>query len=195
MMNRRVVVTGLGGVTSLACQVDDLWKRLLAGESGSIRCASSTPSASRSTSAAMSTTGSPSAGPRRSRKPDGFTEKKEIKRLDRFAQFAMVAGIDAVTDSGLDFAKEDPYRCGVILGCGIGGLHEIEEQVIKLHRQRAGPRFSRSRPQADGQRRQRPPLDPLRPAGPNYCGGHGLRQRHQRHRRRVQGRSSTARPT
>jgi 3-oxoacyl-[acyl-carrier-protein] synthase II len=44
----------------------------------------------------------------------------------------MVAGYEAVTDSGLDFAKEDPYRCGVILGSGIGGLHEIEEQVVKL---------------------------------------------------------------
>src|SRR4029079_7506922 len=64
--------------------------------------------------------------------PDNFSEKKEIKRLDRFSQFAMVAGYEAVQDSGIDFAKEDPYRCGVILGSGIGGLHEIEEGCTKL---------------------------------------------------------------
>ena len=47
---------------------------------------------------------------------------REAKRLDRFTQFALVAGIDAVRDSGIDFAREDPFRCGVILGSGIGGL-------------------------------------------------------------------------
>jgi 3-oxoacyl-[acyl-carrier-protein] synthase II len=66
-------------------------------------------------------------------KPDGFTEKKEVKRLDRFSQFAMVAGYEAVVDSGLDFAKEEAFRCGVILGSGIGGLHEIEEGCLKLY--------------------------------------------------------------
>ena len=65
-------------------------------------------------------------------KPDSFTEKKEIKRLDRFSQFAMVAGYQAVLDSGLEFSEEDATRCGVILGSGIGGLHEIEEQCTKL---------------------------------------------------------------
>ena len=65
-------------------------------------------------------------------KPDSFTEKKEIKRLDRFSQFGLVAAYQAVNDSGLDFAKEDVTRCGVILGSGIGGLHEIEEQCTKL---------------------------------------------------------------
>jgi 3-oxoacyl-[acyl-carrier-protein] synthase II len=64
--------------------------------------------------------------------PDSFTEKKEIKRLDRFAQFAMVAGYHAMQEAGLDMAQEDPFRCGVIMGSGIGGLHEIEEQCIKL---------------------------------------------------------------
>src|SRR5690606_18312282 len=57
---------------------------------------------------------------------------KDAKRLDRFTQFAMVAAIDAVRDSGLDFSREDPYRCGVILGSGIGGLHEIEAQHSRL---------------------------------------------------------------
>ena len=63
---------------------------------------------------------------------DGYIDRKEEKRIDRFTQFAMVAGIDAVNDSGLDFSKEDPFRCGVILGSGIGGLNEIEAQHERL---------------------------------------------------------------
>ncbi len=61
-----------------------------------------------------------------------YASAKEIRRIDRFTQFALVAGIDAVRQSGLDFAKEDAFRCGVILGSGIGGLHEIEEQLERL---------------------------------------------------------------
>jgi 3-oxoacyl-[acyl-carrier-protein] synthase II len=121
-MKRRVVVTGLGAVTSLSCQVEDLWKRMLAGESGihKIRL--------------FDTTGHKvhfggdvydwSAG--------DYMSPKDAKRIDRFTQFAMVAGIDAVRDSGIDFSKIDPFRAGVILGSGIGGLHEIETQVERL---------------------------------------------------------------
>src|SRR5690606_5313616 len=64
--------------------------------------------------------------------PGDYVDKREIKRLDRFTQFALVAGADAVTDSGIDFSKEESFRCGVILGSGIGGLQEIEEQVERL---------------------------------------------------------------
>ena len=63
---------------------------------------------------------------------EGYVDRKEEKRIDRFTQFAMVAGIDAVNDSGIDFSKDDPFRCGVILGSGIGGLTEIEEQHERL---------------------------------------------------------------
>jgi len=52
--------------------------------------------------------------------------------MDRFTQLALVAAIEAVQESGLDFAKEDPYRCGVIIGTGIGGIKEIEEQHLRL---------------------------------------------------------------
>ncbi len=60
--------------------------------------------------------------------PEKVLEPKAARRLDRFAQFALVASIDAVRDSGVDFAREDPFRCGVVLGTGIGGLNEFEEQ-------------------------------------------------------------------
>src|SRR5262245_48371439 len=123
-MKRRVVVTGLGSVTSLACQAEELFKRLLAGESGihplrilegldrfKVRFGGDVYD------------WQPEKWPAAFiEKPDSFTEKKEIKRLDRFSQFAMVAGYEAVNDSGLEFTKEDPNLCGVILGSGIGGL-------------------------------------------------------------------------
>lgn len=121
-MKRRVVITGLGVVTSLSCKVDDLFDRLLAGESGvhPFRLFDSEKYKVKF------------AGDVYDWNPTDYIEHKEMKRVDRFTQFALVAGIDAVTDSGLDFEKEQPFRCGVILGSGIGGLHEIEEQVGRL---------------------------------------------------------------
>jgi 3-oxoacyl-[acyl-carrier-protein] synthase II len=64
--------------------------------------------------------------------PGNTVDAKEAKRLDRFTLFSMFAGFHAVHDSGLNFEKEDPYRCGAILGSGIGGLNEIEEQMFKM---------------------------------------------------------------
>jgi 3-oxoacyl-[acyl-carrier-protein] synthase II len=132
-MTRRVVVTGLGCVTSLACQVEELWKRLLAGESGIHPLRIIDTERFKVKFGGDVYDWEPERWPAAFiEKPDSFTEKKEIKRLDRFSQFAMVAGYEAVIDSGLDFSKEDPFRCGVILGSGIGGLHEIEDGCRKL---------------------------------------------------------------
>jgi 3-oxoacyl-[acyl-carrier-protein] synthase II len=64
--------------------------------------------------------------------PSGIVDAKEVKRLDRFTLFAMVAAHHAIRDSGLAFDREDPYRCGVIIGSGIGGLNEIEDQMERL---------------------------------------------------------------
>ena len=132
-MKRRVVVTGLGIVTSLSCQVEDLWRRLVAGESGihPLRCLPIEKFKVRFGGDVYDW--EPEKWPMAFlAQPDGFTEKKEIKRLDRFSQFGMVAAWQAIQESGIDFSKEDPYRCGVILGSGIGGLHEIEEGCTKL---------------------------------------------------------------
>jgi 3-oxoacyl-[acyl-carrier-protein] synthase II len=121
-MKRRVVVTGIGAVTSLSCKVDDLWQRLLRGESGvhALRVFDTAEHKVKFGGDIYDWT------------VEGYIDRKEEKRLDRFTQFALVAGIDAVNDSGLDFAKEDPFRCGVILGSGIGGLNEIETQHERL---------------------------------------------------------------
>src|SRR5687767_4034606 len=105
-MKRRVVVTGIGAVTSLSLKVDDLWRRLLRGESGihEIRLFDTADFKVRF------------AGEIYDWQPTGYISPKDEKRIDRFAQFALVAAIDAVQDSGIDFAKEDPFRCGVIIG-------------------------------------------------------------------------------
>ncbi|MFH1923644.1 MAG: beta-ketoacyl-ACP synthase II [Planctomycetota bacterium] len=121
-MKRRVVVTGLGAVTSLSCQVDDLWARVCNGESGIRKLVR------------FDTTGYRSriGGELSDWATGGYLPAKEAKRLDRFAQFAVVAAIDAVKDSGLDLSKADLNRCGVILGTGVGGLEEIEAQHTRL---------------------------------------------------------------
>jgi 3-oxoacyl-[acyl-carrier-protein] synthase II len=121
-MKRRVVVTGLGAVTSLSCQVEDLWQRVLRGESGIV------PIHSFDTARYRVHFG----GEIHNWNTEGYLSHKDAKRIDRFAQFAMVAAVDAVKDSGIDFTQGDPYRSGVILGSGIGGLHEIEEQHARL---------------------------------------------------------------
>lgn len=121
-MKRRVVITGLGVVTSLSSQVDDLWKRVLAGESGihEVRHFD------------IADFEIKIGGDVYDFDASAYMDPREMKRVDRFTQFAMVAGIDAVRHSGIDFSKIDLFRAGVILGSGIGGLNTIEEQHGKL---------------------------------------------------------------
>ncbi|MFV1969133.1 MAG: beta-ketoacyl-ACP synthase II, partial [Pirellulaceae bacterium] len=121
-MKRRVVVTGIGAVTPLSCKVDELWTKILAGESGihTIQLID------------ISNYRIKIGGDILDWDPGDYISPKERKRVDRFTQFAIVAGADAVKDSGIDFSKEDPYRCGVILGSGVGGLGEIETQMTRL---------------------------------------------------------------
>jgi 3-oxoacyl-[acyl-carrier-protein] synthase II len=121
-MKRRVVVTGLGVVTAISCQVDDLWQRLLAGQSGVH------PVRLFDTSDLKIKFG----GDIYDWDPSAYMDSKDAKRVDRFTQFAMVAGTDALRHSGLDISREDTHRCGVILGTGIGGLGEIETQMVRL---------------------------------------------------------------
>ncbi len=121
-MNRRIVVTGMGAVTSLSLKVSDLWQRILAGESGiHPLCAFDTSDHKVSF-----------GGDILDWSTEGYLDTRESKRVDRFTQFALVAGVDAVQNSGIDFSKYDPFRCGVIIGSGIGGLNEMESQERRL---------------------------------------------------------------
>lgn len=121
-MKRRVVVTGLGAVTSLSRRVEDLWTRICNGESGIHAFQDFDATAFRARFGGEIVGWS----------MEGYVSPKDEKKLDRFTQFALVSAVDAVRHAGIDFSKEDPYRCGVILGSGIGGLREIETQHERL---------------------------------------------------------------
>ena len=123
-MARRVVVTGLGVVSTLGCNVPEFWDRLCAGKSGVSTLKRFDPATFKVKFGG---------------EIHGFQaadhlamSQKEIKRIDRFVQFGLVAATKAVELSGIDFAQGDPYRHGVLIGSGIGGLSEIEENHAKL---------------------------------------------------------------
>jgi 3-oxoacyl-[acyl-carrier-protein] synthase II len=122
MTRRRVVVTGLGTVNSLCSDPAGFWEGLCAGKSGVGYIEQF------DTKAHKVKIGGEVKGFR----PETVLEARAARRLDRFAQFALVAAHSAVKDCGLDFKKEDPFRCGVIFGSGIGGLNEFEEQHTKF---------------------------------------------------------------
>ncbi len=122
MKRRRVVITGLGCVTALSESVDELFAALCAGKSGL------SPIEYFDAGAFPVRFG----GEIKNFDVTKYIDARESKRMDRFTQFAVAAANQAVKDSGLDFSKEDPYRVGSIVGTGIGGIKEIEEQHIKL---------------------------------------------------------------
>lgn len=122
-MKRRVVVTGLGVVTSLGRKVDTFWERVVRGESGVGPISLFDVSGYR-----VQFGGEVPWKP----EEEDIASSKELRRLDRFTQFALASATDAVTDSGIDFANEDPFRCGVVIGSGIGGLSEFEAQHERL---------------------------------------------------------------
>lgn len=121
-MKRRVVVTGMGVITSLGKELDEVWKGILEARSGIHELSLIDPTPFKVKL----------AGDIPDFDPGSYVDPKDLKRLDRFTLFAMYAGGKAIEDSGLNFAEEDAYRCGVILGSGIGGLAEIEIQVERL---------------------------------------------------------------
>ena len=114
MSKRRTVITGLGLVTSLGLDVDEVWQKLVAGTSG----------ISKITRFDTTEFTTKIGGQIPDWAPTNL-DAREAKRLDRFAQFAVNAAIDAVNDAGLDFSQENPYRCGAIIGSGIGGMEEF----------------------------------------------------------------------
>lgn len=122
MNRRRVVITGLGCVTALAESAKGLFAALCEGKSG----------VSGIESFDVSAYPVRFGGEIKSFDVTKYIDQREGKRMDRFSQFAVAAAAQAVDDSGLDFSKEDVFRVGAIVGTGIGGIQEIEEQHKKL---------------------------------------------------------------
>jgi len=116
---RRIVVTGLGAVTPLGNNIQSLWTNLLAGKCGVGKITLFDAAAFDTRIAAEVKDFSAAAS---------FPSAKEARRADRFTQFGVVAGHQALLDSGLDLEKENRDEIGVFLGSGIGGLHTTEEQ-------------------------------------------------------------------
>ena len=117
--DRRVVVTGLGVVSALGQRVDTFWENILAGKCGITRITSFDPSAFDCQIAAEIKDFVPGAA---------FPSAKELKRTDRFSQFGVCAGYQALLDSGLDLALANRDEIGVFIGSGIGGLATTGEQ-------------------------------------------------------------------
>jgi 3-oxoacyl-[acyl-carrier-protein] synthase II len=128
MEKRRIVITGMGAVTPIGNTVKDFWQAALKGESG----------AAAITRFDASNHTTKFACEIKNLSIEGIIEQKEARRIDDYAQYAIVAAHEAVLDSGLDFEKEDPEKMGVIIGSGIGGLNtfEIEHSKLLAH----GPR-------------------------------------------------------
>jgi 3-oxoacyl-[acyl-carrier-protein] synthase II len=117
-MKRRVVITGLGVISPLGNDIKTFWESLCAGKSGVCKI----------TQFDASDYDSKIAGEVKDFDPALYISAKEIKRTDRFTQFAIGAAAIAIGDSGLDLSALDPWRFGIIVGSGIGGIHTIERE-------------------------------------------------------------------
>ncbi len=118
MSKRRVVVTGLGVVSPVGSTVQSAWDAILRGESGI------GPVTRFDVSAFPVRFG----GSVRGFDVAQYIPPKEARRMDEFMHYGVAAGVQAVADSGLDFSKTDPARCGAVCGAGIGGLWTIETE-------------------------------------------------------------------
>src|SRR4051794_6297990 len=116
---RRVVVTGAGAITPLGNDAGVTWERLIAGECGIDRITLFDPAGFDCQIAGEIRNFDPTAA---------FPSPKEVRRTDRFTQFGVYAGHQALLDSGLDLEKVDRDEIGVFIGSGIGGLNTTEEQ-------------------------------------------------------------------
>jgi len=133
---RRVVVTGLGLVTPLACGVEDTWSRLLAGQSGASAITKFRTDDLPTKIACQVRRGDGTDG---TFNPDQWVDAKEQRRMDDFIIYGLAAAKQAVADSGWEArSEEDKERTGVLIGSGIGGLTGIEEGAVLIHEK--GPR-------------------------------------------------------
>jgi beta-ketoacyl-acyl-carrier-protein synthase II len=125
MVNKRVVITGIGPVSSVGIGKDSFWNGIINGRSG-VKLVTRVPEELRSSCkiAAEITDFEPSK----------YLDPKQVKRSDRFIQFAVAASKLAVEDAKLDTSKENPERMGVVVGSAAGGFESIEQQFHQLYK-------------------------------------------------------------
>ena len=133
-MKKRVVITGLGCVTPVGTGKEDFWVNIKSGVSGIDKI----------TRFDYTNYQTQIAGEVKDFTPEDYISKKELKKMDRFTQFAMVASKLAVADSELDLDSIDRYRMGTVIGTGIGGVETIEAQhknLLEKGNRRVSPFF------------------------------------------------------
>ena len=127
-MPNRVVVTGLGVVSPIGTGISEFWKAALSGHSGITAIKSFDPFP-------MEGYRSRVAGQVLDFAPERLLESGVADRIDRYAQFALVAAKEALADSGLQMAREKPHRVGVLVGAGMGGMVMGEREITQLYQQ------------------------------------------------------------
>lgn len=132
MQLKRVVVTGLGALTPIGNNLEEYWNGLRAGKSGSAPITYFDTEKFK-TKFACELKGFVAT--------DHF-DRKEARKLDRFAQYALVSSDEAIADAGLDLEKIDKFRTGVIWGAGIGGLETFQNEVVGYAQGDGTPRFN-----------------------------------------------------
>ena len=128
---KRVVVTGLGAITPLGKTLTETWEGLVNGKSG----------AGPITHFDASKFKTQFACEVKNFDPTQYFDRKEARKLDRYAQFALIAADEAIADSGMEIEKLDLNKVGVIFSSGIGGITTFQEEVENYDAER-GPRFN-----------------------------------------------------
>lgn len=113
---RKVAITGVGVITPVGCTVDTFWENIKAGRHGIAKIENVDMTGQKVSLAAQV----------KDFDPDAYMDKHEARRLDPYARFATAAAAAAMADCGTDFADLDPFRVGVIIGSGVGGLQTLE---------------------------------------------------------------------
>ncbi len=127
LAQHRVVITGFGAITNLGFNARDMWAAMREGRSGISRIEGEEFLSHNDRWACRI------AGQIKGWSPDpAILEYREAKRMDRVSQLGVCASHEAVQHAGIDFAKEDQERCGVVVGSGIGGIRTIEDGVLVL---------------------------------------------------------------
>ncbi|WP_299212800.1 beta-ketoacyl-ACP synthase II [uncultured Aquimarina sp.] len=129
---KRVVVTGLGALTPIGNNIEEYWDGLVNGKSG---CAPITYFDTEHFKTKF-------ACEVKNYNPTDYFERKEARKLDKFAQYAIVSSEEAIKDAAIDLEKVDKFRVGVIWGAGIGGLETFQEEVIGYANGNGTPRFN-----------------------------------------------------
>ena len=132
MQRKRVVVTGLGALTPIGNNVEAYWEGLKEGKSGSAPITYFDTEKFKTKFACEL----------KGYDPMDYFDRKEARKLDRFAQYALVSSDEAIADAGLDLEKVDKFRVGVIWGAGIGGLETFQTEVLNYAQGDGTPRFN-----------------------------------------------------